>query len=192
MTIVDRVVAEDKLTQAAVLILEALGRSMDEEGILDTPRRFREAFLDDFAPNGDPAEVLAKMTMEETFDQMVIVRNIPVRSFCEHHILPWYGKAVVGYIPHEKTVGLSKITRMVSAAAKGLTIQERVTDEVANAMNKVLKPKGVMVVMDAVHSCTLLRGVKTEAQTFVTSATRGVFLTNPAPRTEFLQLVRGL
>ncbi len=181
--------AKEKLARAASLIIEALDDDPTREGLVDTPRRFSKAFLDDFAPNGSPEDALAGMVMEEKFDQMVMVTGVPIRSFCEHHILPWFGQVAIGYIPQDKTVGLSKVTRMVYAAGRGLTIQERVTESLANAMNSVLRPIGCIVVVEAIHTCTLLRGVRAESQKFITSATRGVFLTNSAPRQEFLTLL---
>ena len=178
----------DDLERAARLIIKALGEDITSEGLKETPRRFREMFMEDFWP-GEPLDsVLGEMVMEESFDQMVIVKDIPIRSHCEHHILPWWGKVCLGYIPHAKTVGLSKMSRMVDAAGKGLTIQERVTDQIAQSMNRVLDPTGVMVVVEAVHMCTLMRGVRTEMQKFTTSTAKGVFLTNPASRQEFLTL----
>jgi GTP cyclohydrolase I len=176
------------LENAAKLIIKALGEDITAEGLSETPRRFREMFMEDFWPGDSLDTVLGEMVMEESFDQMVIVKDIPIRSHCEHHILPWWGKVCLGYIPHAKTVGLSKMTRMVDAAGKGLTIQERVTDNIAQSMNRVLDPKGVMIVVEAVHMCTLMRGVKTEMQRFTTSTAKGVFLTNSAPRQEFLTL----
>ena len=176
------------LEEAARLIIKSLGEDITSEGLRDTPRRFREMFQEDFWPGDSLDSILGAMVMEESFDQMVIVKDIPIRSHCEHHILPWWGKVCLGYIPHSKTVGLSKMTRMVDAAGKGLTIQERVTDEIAQSMNRVLDPTGVMVVVEAVHMCTLMRGVKTEMQRFTTSTAKGVFLTNAAPRQEFLTL----
>lgn len=179
----------DKFEMACRMIISALGDDPTREGLRDTPRRFRDAFVEDFSPNGTPEQALEEMVIEERFDQLILVRDVPVRSFCEHHVLPWFGRVAVGYIPQDKTVGLSKLTRMVMAAGRGLTIQERVTDRLADAMNKVLRPVGAMVVIEAVHTCTLLRGVRTELQKFTTSATRGVFLTNPAARQEFLMLM---
>ena len=181
-------IRQSNLEEAARLIIESLGEDPRAEGLRDTPRRFREMFMEDFWAAPPLDEVLSEMVMEETFDQMVIVKDIPIRSHCEHHILPWFGKVCLGYIPHGKTVGLSKMTRMVDAAGKGLTIQERVTDEIAQSMNNVLDPKGEMVVIEAIHMCTLMRGVRTEMQRFTTSTAKGVFLTNSAPRQEFLTL----
>lgn len=177
-----------QLEEAARLIITSLGEDPTAEGLRDTPRRFREMFMEDFWTDEPLESHLLEMVMEETFDQMVIVKDIPIRSHCEHHILPWFGKVCLGYIPHGKTVGLSKMTRLVDAAGKGLTIQERVTDHIADTMNNVLDPKGVMVVVEATHMCTLMRGVRTEMQKFTTSTAKGVFLTNPASRQEFLTL----
>ena len=177
-----------QLEEAARLIITSLGEDPTPEGLRDTPRRFREMFMEDFWTDEPLESHLLEMVMEETFDQMVIVKDIPIRSHCEHHILPWFGKVCLGYIPHGKTVGLSKMTRLVDAAGKGLTIQERVTDHIADTMNNVLDPKGVMVVVEATHMCTLMRGVRTEMQKFTTSTAKGVFLTNPASRQEFLTL----
>jgi len=181
----------EKLELACRLIISALGEDPTREGLVDTPRRFRDAYLEDFAPNGGNSgrDALAKMVMSEKFDQLIVVRDIPVRSLCEHHILPWFGRAAIGYIPQDKAVGLSKMTRMVDEVGRGLTIQERVTDKIADLMNDVLRPLGVIVVIEALHTCTLVRGVRTEVQTFTTSAARGVFLTNPAPRAEFFSLI---
>lgn len=178
----------ESLEEAARLVIQSLGDDPTREGLLDTPKRFRDMFVEEFTPNGSAEQALSEMIIEESYDQMVIVRDIPVRSFCEHHILPWWGRAAVGYIPNKKMIGLSKITRMVEAAARGLTLQERVTQTLAEAMNEVLNPVGAMVVIEAIHTCTIMRGVKVEAQTFTTSATKGVFLTNPAARQEFLML----
>jgi GTP cyclohydrolase I len=186
----------EKLEQAAKLIIEALGENPRREGLIDTPRRFRDMFLEDLGHNGiTPQEALKEMVMEEHYDQVVIVKDIPVRSLCEHHLLSWYGRASIGYIPREKTVGLSKLTRCVEAASRGLTIQERVTNYIADAIEEVLQPIGIMVIIEAVHLCVLVRGVKSEIQRFTTSAARGAFLENQAARQEFLTLLmndRGL
>lgn len=180
---------EEMVKEAARLIIQAMGRDLTEEGLLETPDRVARAWLGEFRPDSTPEEELAGMVMEEKYDQMLIVKGIPIRSHCEHHLLPWYGNVALAYIPNERTVGLSKLTRMVQAAQRGLTIQERVTEVLANAMQEVLRPMGSIVVLEASHSCTLMRGVKSEGQRFTTSAARGVFLTNPAPRQEFLTLL---
>lgn len=184
--------SKEMLEEAARLIILALHEDPNREGLKDTPRRFRDMFLEDFSKNGTPEQALEEMVINESYDQMVIVRDIFVRSHCEHHVLPWWGRAAVGYIPNKKMIGLSKITRMVEAAARGLTIQERVTQSLADAMNTVLDPIGVMVVIEGVHACTIMRGVKVEAQTFTTSAAKGVFLQKSikgfAARQEFLML----
>lgn len=180
---------EEMLKEAANLIIRALGRDPGDEGLKETPERVARAWINEFTPNSTAEEALSAMTMEESYDQMLIVQGIPIRSFCEHHILPWYGTVSLGYIPNEQTVGLSKLTRMVQAAQRGITIQERVTEELANTMRDVLKPLGCMVVIQASHSCTLMRGVKTEGQKFTTSAVRGIFLSNPQVKSEFIALL---
>ncbi len=185
----DRIVDSSKIEQACRMLIEGIGQDPDTEGFRDTPRRFREMFENDFAPNGDPKEVLGRMVMKEHYDQMIVVSDIMVRSFCEHHMLPWWGRAWVGYVPHEKAVGLSKITRMVDSVCRGFTIQERVTDTIVDTMQEVLAPKGSMAILKCVHACVIMRGVRAESQEFKTSATRGIFLTNPAARQEFQSLV---
>jgi GTP cyclohydrolase I len=177
------------LKQAASLIITALGRDLTEPGLVGTPDRVARAWMNEFTPGISAEEALAEMIMEESYDQMLIVKGIPIRSFCEHHLLPWFGNVAVGYIPHSKTVGLSKMTRMVQAAQLGITIQERVTESLADAMQKVLEPSGSMVVIEATHSCTAMRGVKSEGQSFTTSAVRGIFLSNPHAKQEFLTLL---
>ncbi len=180
---------EEMLKEAASLIIQALGRDSKEEGLKGTPDRVAKAWVNEFTPGILVEDALSEMIIEESYDQMLIVKGIPISSFCEHHLLPWFGNVAVGYIPHELTVGLSKLTRMVQAAQKGITIQERVTETLANAMQKVLKPSGSMVVIEATHSCTAMRGVKSEGQSFTTSAVRGIFLSNPHAKQEFLTLL---
>ena len=184
------IAAGNMLEQAAKLIIEALEENPNREGLKDTPRRFKEMFLADFSKNGTPEKALEEMVMkEEKFDQMIMVRDVRVQSHCEHHLLPWIGRMCIGYVPNDKVVGLSKITRMVEAASRGLSIQERVGEQLADAMEKVLEPRGVMIVIEAKHLCTLIRGVRAENQDMVTSITRGAFKeeNNPA-RSEFMTL----
>ena len=123
-----------QLEEAARLIITRLGEDPTAEGLRDPRRRVRELYMEDFWTDEPLESHLLEMVMEETFDQMGIVKDIPIRSHCEHHILPWFGKVCLGYFPHGKTVGLSKMTRLVDAAGKGLTIQERVTDHIADTM----------------------------------------------------------
>ncbi len=181
-----------QLEEAAQRIILALNDDPTREGLLETPRRVADAFLEDFMPDKSPEEALAEMVMEdESVDQMLMVQDIPIRSHCEHHLIPWFGKVAIGYIPNTHVVGLSKLSRAVTAAEKGLTIQERVTDQIADAIQNALKPQGSIVIVRATHLCMLMRGVRTESQTFTTSAVRGIFLTNPQAKMEFLSLLNG-
>jgi len=179
----------EMLMTAATLILKALDDDPEREGLVETPRRFRDMFLEDFSMNGTPEAALEEMIIrEETFDQMIMVRDVPIRGICEHHLLPWIGTVCIAYLPQDSAVGLSKVTRMVEAAARGLSVQERVGEKLADAMEAVLEPLGVMVVIEARHMCTQIRGVRAERQKFTTSIARGAFLENPSARMEFLTL----
>lgn len=180
-----------KLAMAAELIIEAVGGDLTDPHFKDTPRRFVDMFIEEFTPNGTIEEALEQMYVEETYDEMLVVRDIPIRSMCPHHLLPWFGRATVGYIPGERTVGLSKITRAIEAAGRGPRLQEAVTQNITKAIDEVLKPLGSMAVIEAVHMCTLMRGVKTELQRFSTSSCTGAFRDKPEARQEFLNLMRG-
>jgi len=179
---------KEELMEAARIIIRANGGDLQSTHFVDTPDRFLRMFEDELSPNGTIVEALEGMVVEESYDQMVVVRDIPIRSFCPHHLLPWFGRAAVGYIPQGSMVGLSKITRAVSAAGRGLKIQEQVTDEIVKAMDEVLNPLGSMCVIEATHLCTLMRGVKSEAQKFTTSTNSGVFRDQPETRAEFMML----
>lgn len=179
------------LELAARLIIQAVGEDLENTHFKDTPERFADMFLEEFIPNGSIEKALEQMYVEETYDEMLIVRSIPIRSMCPHHLLPWFGRATVGYIPGERTVGLSKITRAIEAAGRGPRLQEAVTQAITAAIDEVLKPIGSMAVIEAVHMCTLMRGVKTELQQFSTSSCTGAFRDKPEARQEFLTLLRG-
>jgi GTP cyclohydrolase I len=158
-----------------------------EESLKNTPQRWCAALIE--MTEGylqDPAKILAK-EFEEKSTGMVIDKDIPFYSTCAHHLMPFHGKAAVGYLPEGKVVGLSKIPRLVECFAKRFQIQEAMTDEIANAMDEALKPKGVMVVVEATHTCACARGIGKE-NTMVTSAIRGEFV-KPEVRAEFLQLI---
>ncbi len=190
--VVNDTTKRDWLEQAArLIILSCDGDPDKDEHFKGTPDRFADMFLEDFIPNGTIKEALEQMVVEETYDQMIVVRDIPIRSMCPHHLLPWFGRATIGYIPNGKIIGLSKITRAVEAAARGPQIQEAVTDNITKAMQEVLDPLGTACTIEAVHMCTLMRGVKTEMQRFSTSSTLGVFREKPETRQEFLVLSQG-
>ena len=172
-------------------ILETLGET-PREGIEGTPQRFARMYMDEIYCSGDPLEEeLSTVFVEPTrAREMIVLRDLPIISYCEHHTLPYFGKAHVGYIPRNNIIGLSKVARLVIAASRGLTIQERVTDRVADALVKVLNPIGVAVVTDCVHTCMVVRGVKSYTASTTISAIRGLFMENEAARAEFFAMVK--
>ena len=168
-------------------ILEALDEELKDD-LQGTPARVARMYMEELFTKGkDPlVTALSKTFPEETVArEMIIVRDIPFNSWCSHHMVPFFGKAHVAYIPNGKILGLSKIARLVQAAGKGLHIQEKVTDDVANALNKVLHPTGVIVVIEAIHMCMVVRGAKAIGSSTVTSSLRGLFRDSSAARAEF-------
>ena len=179
--------------QAAVrTLIEWAGDDPDREGLLDTPRRVAKAYRELFAGyETDPREYLAR-TFEEVggYDELVILKDIRVVSFCEHHMLPFLGKAHVGYLPNDRVVGISKLARVVHGFARRLQIQEKLTAEVAEAIHDILEPKGVGVVLVSEHSCMTMRGVNTPGSRLTTSHLLGEVRDDPRTRQEFFELVR--
>ena len=174
-------------------LLIAVGEDPDREGLVDTPERVARAYEEIFAGlHQDPSEVLTK-TFNEDHRELVLVRDIPVYSTCEHHLVPFYGKAHIGYIPGKsgKVTGLSKLARLVDLYAKRPQVQERLTKQVADAMVKRLQPQAVIVVIECEHLCMAMRGIRKPGATTTTSAVRGGFQTTPASRAEVLSLIRG-
>jgi GTP cyclohydrolase I len=183
---------EAEVHDAVRTMLAWAGDDPSREGLVETPKRVAEAYKEFFAGyETDPEEILEKTFEEvEGYDEMVLVKDIRVESHCEHHMLPIIGKAHVAYIPTNRVVGISKLARIVDVYGKRLQTQETMTAQIANAIQKVLKPKGVAVVIDAYHQCMSTRGVhKTESST-VTSSMKGVFNDNVRTRNEFLNLIR--
>lgn len=184
---------EAKIRAAVALIIEAIGEDPQREGLIDTPNRVAEMYAELFMGiNKEPREELS-VAYEEGHREMVIVRDIPFYSMCEHHLLPFYGTAHVGYIPdvQGRVVGLSKLARVVEIVASRPQIQERMTGGIADAIMDGLAPSGVAVIVQAEHLCMTMRGVKKPGSNIITSAIRGAFLTNAASRAEFLSLVHG-
>jgi GTP cyclohydrolase I len=172
-------------------IIEAIGEDPDREGLVETPRRIAEMFEELFAGIWqDPLQALST-GFEESHKEMVILRDIPFYSMCEHHFLPFHGRAHVGYVPQGRVAGASKIARAVDILAKRPQMQERLTGQIADAMMKGLSPDGVAVVIEAEHLCMTMRGAKKPGSTLVTSAIRGGFRRRAVTRSEFLALVRG-
>jgi GTP cyclohydrolase I len=169
--------------------LELIGEDPDREGLLQTPKRVAKSmkFLTEgYASSAE--EVVGKGIFKEEHDNMIMVRDIELYSLCEHHMLPFFGKAHVAYIPNGKIVGLSKIPRIVDVYARRLQVQERLTEEIAEGLCSVLNPSGVGVVIEAYHLCMMMRGVQKQNSKTITSALRGAFREDPKTRDEFLRL----
>jgi GTP cyclohydrolase I len=180
-----------RIERAVREIIEAIGEDAGRESLIDTPARVARMYEELFAGlRIDPREYLA-VGFEEGHQEMVIVRDIPFYSLCEHHLLPFHGRAHVGYIPDGRLVGLSKLARVVEAYAKRPQLQERLTGQVADCIMECLDPDGVAVVVEAEHLCMTMRGVKKPGSFVITSANRGHFRKRVATRAEFLSLVRG-
>ncbi len=172
-------------------IIEAIGEDPTREGLLDTPRRIAGMYEELFAGlQQDPREVLST-GFQESHREMVILKNIPFYSLCEHHFLPFHGQAHVGYVPKGRIVGASKIARVVDILARRPQMQERLTGQVADAIAEGLSPDGVAVVIEAEHLCMTMRGVQKPGTTLITSAIRGAFRRRAVTRSEVLALVRG-
>jgi len=188
------VAVDVKRVEAAVSeILLAIGEDVGRDGLLNTPRRVASMYEELFSGlHDDPARHL-EVTFAAEHDEMVMVRDIPFASLCEHHLVPFLGKAHVAYIPAEdgRITGLSKLARLVDGYARRLQVQERMTTEIADALDKVLAPRGVLVVIEAEHLCMSMRGVKKPGTVTVTSSVRGLFRSDVATRAEAMQFIRG-
>jgi GTP cyclohydrolase I len=184
---------QPRIEKAVREILLAIGEDPDRDGLLDTPARVARMYAEIFSGlHEDPADHL-RVTFEAGHDEMVMVRDIPMYSACEHHMLPWVGKAHLAYIPNDdgRVIGLSKFARLVDGFARRPQVQERLTSQVADALQAKLEPKGVMVVVEAEHLCMSMRGVRRPGTTTVTSAVRGLFRTSVATREEAMRFVQG-
>jgi GTP cyclohydrolase I len=186
-------VDRSRIERAVREILEAIGEDPDRDGLLDTPARVARMYEEITAGlRENPGDHLLKV-FEADHDEMVMVRDIPLYSICEHHLVPFIGKAHVAYIPNTqgRVTGLSKIARLVDGFARRPQVQERMTRQIADALNKTLEPRGVFVVIEAEHLCMSMRGIRKSGSTTVTSAVHGVFRDNPATRMEAMQFVTG-
>jgi GTP cyclohydrolase I len=182
---------EDKLPKAVKEILGALGENPNREGLQRTPTRVAKSLR--YLTQGyqmNPKEILAHAVFKEPYDEMVIVKDIEIFSLCEHHLLPFYGKAHVAYIPNGKIMGLSKIPRLVEVFSRRLQVQERLTTQIAESLMDALNPKGVAVVIEALHICMAMRGVKKSNAYTITSSMLGAFRKDARSRSEFLSLIR--
>ncbi len=172
-------------------ILEEIGELPEREGLLKTPERVAKSM--EFLTSGykkDPSEVLKSAMFSEDYSQMVLVKDIEIYSLCEHHMLPFFGKAHIAYVPNGYIVGLSKIPRIVDLFARRLQVQERLTDEIKDCLQDTLQPKGVAVVIEAQHLCMQMRGVQKQHSSTTTSAFSGIFLKDEKTRSEFMTLIQ--
>jgi len=186
--------SRDEAEHAVKTLLAYIGENPEREGLLDTPRRMVEAYDELFQGYHQcPAEVLNR-TFGETagYDDFVLIRDIEFHSHCEHHVMPFYGKAHIAYTPVDRVVGLSKIARLVDAFAHRLQTQEHLTAQIAAALDKVLQPRGVAVLLEAEHTCMSVRGIAKHGAKTVTSRFTGMFYDNPDEQNRFLHMVRGI
>jgi len=184
-------VDHEKIKQAVRMILEAVGENPDREGLLDTPKRVAKMYEEAFEGMAVDEEKYFETVFSEEHEEMVLVKDIPFYSMCEHHLVPFFGKAHVAYIPRGgRVVGLSKLARAIESVARRPQLQERITATVANAIMKKLDPHGVVVVVEAEHMCMTMRGVKKPGSKTVTSAVRGIFEHDSAARAEVFSLIK--
>jgi GTP cyclohydrolase IA len=174
-------------------LLFAVGENPDRDGLKRTPARVARAYAEVFAGLFVDPDAVLETTFDEDHDELVLVKDIPLYSICEHHLLPWHGSAAIGYIPGEdgRITGLSKLARLVDLYARRPQVQERLTSQVADALSRGLQPRGVIVVIQAEHLCMAMRGVRKPGALTVTSAVRGIFQTDSRTRSEALSLVLG-
>ena len=182
-----------KIETAICSVIEAIGEDLEREGLQGTPKRIAEMYAELFSGLDMDAKADLAVGFEVGHREMVILRDIPFYSMCEHHLLPFYGVAHVGYIPNEegRVVGVSKLARVVEIFAKRPQLQERMTSQIADAISEALQPDGIAVVIQAEHLCMTMRGIKKPGTNVITSATRGLFRSRAATRAEFLSLVQG-
>ena len=181
----------ERIENAVREILYAIGEDPDREGLLDTPKRMARMYEEIFSGlNEDPKKHLEVYFQEEQYEELVLIKDIPFYSVCEHHLVPFYGKAHVGYLPKGgRLTGLSKLARVVDSISKRPQLQERLTASIANAIVEKLDPYGAIVVIEAEHMCMTMRGVKKPGSKTITSAVRGTFATDPKSRAEVLSMI---
>ncbi len=178
----------NKLCREAI---EAIGEDSSREGLVKTPARYAKAMQELTSGYGETVdEIVNGAIFEEDISEMVLVKSIEFYSLCEHHILPFFGRAHVAYIPDGKIIGLSKIPRIVKMFARRLQVQERLTEQISSSLHDLLKPKGVACMIEAQHMCTMMRGIQAQSSTMVTNSMRGSFLKCPMTREEFLTLAK--
>lgn len=179
-----------KIEKAVRLMLEGIGANLRKKDIATTPKRVAQMYEEILSGQSQNPEDELEVVLEQKHDEIILLKDIPLYSMCEHHLLPFIGKACVAYIPAKKITGLSKIARVVDILSRRLQVQERLTTEIADVIMKKLKPKGVMVVIEAEHLCMSMRGVKKPGAATTTSVVRGIFRTNSKTRQEALSLIK--
>lgn len=184
-----QMVLEKKAYGAVKDLISFLGDNPEREGLIDTPDRVLRSYSELFSGyKQNPEDILSKCFIDGACNELIVVKDVEFFSFCEHHMLPFYGKVDFGYIPDGKVIGISKIARLIEVFARRLQIQERMTTQIADSFNEIIKPKGVMVITEATHFCMIARGIQKQHSKMITSAMRGDF--NEAElRNEFLNLV---
>ena len=182
-------VNQAKVCQAVSLLLEAIGEDPHRDGLRETPDRVARMYKEIFGRGEQDPRLALRKRFAEDHHELVLVRDIPFFSMCEHHLMPFFGKAHVAYIPNGSVVGISKLARVVESFARRPQVQERMTSQIADVINVELKPQGVAVVCEAVHTCMTMRGVKKPGTTVITSAMRGGFAKDIRTRTEIMALI---
>lgn len=191
MTNNEVIMNKKKIIKGVKMILEGIGEDVQRAGLKNTPQRIADMYEEIFSGLKTPIKEILRPIAGESHDEMVLLKDIPFYSVCEHHLLPFIGKAHVAYIPSGgKIVGLSELAKAVEILAKRPQVQERLTTELADMIMKKLKPKGAMVIIDAEHLCISMRGIKKPGTRTITSAVRGIFRTKESTRTELLELIR--
>ena len=182
---------KEEAKEAVKTLIKWAGDDPTREGLLETPNRVARSYQDFFSGyDEDPREILSKKFREvEGYDEMIVLKDIRLESHCEHHMVPFIGKAHVGYLPNNKIVGLSKLARVVELFSKRLQIQEKLTAQIANTIDEILKPKGVGVIIEASHLCIATRGIRKETSRMVTSRMLGLFRDNSDTRREFMDII---
>ena len=187
----ERADSRERIAAAVTEILNAIGEDPSRQGLKGTPQRVARAYLELFAGMGEDPSHHFGAVFEEQYDEMVVLRDIAFHSMCEHHLLPFMGKAHVAYLTDGRVVGISKLARVVDTLAHRPQVQERLTNQIADIIMDHLQPKGVAVVLEAQHTCMIIRGVKKPGSVMITSALRGLCKSNPATRHEAMGLLRG-
>jgi len=184
-------VDQQRIARAVREILAAVGENPDREGLRETPQRVARMYAELFSGLHDDPSVHVRKFFTEKYDEVVLVRDISFNSMCEHHLLPFMGKAHVGYLPNGRVIGLSKLARVVDSVAHRPQVQERMTEQIANLLVDELQAKGVAVVIEAVHTCMTVRGIRKPGSVCVTSAMKGIFRSSLSSRAEIMTLIYG-